>query len=295
MDRARCGTPRAHRRHRHRPCRLARFGRRRSRAGRRRRMAAVHARRVARSRPAAPRRRTSSSRSRTRAPAPVDLAGLEVVYATSSGSTVTRKATWAASTMLEPGRRVLIANAAGSLRADRRPDLHGRVRGDRRGGGAAGRRRDRDRRRRLGRRDERVRRGDGGRGPARRFEPRAGAGRCRRERHGTRTTTRPTGSCRARRRRRGWLRLPSRARVPRRVRRPCRRCHRRRSRRSRRRRRPVSSPSPVPVGDTDRGAHRDPGAHPERHADPDASPRRRHRLLPRSRSRPPGPCPTTST
>ncbi len=44
----------------------------------------------------------------------VDLAGLEVVYATSSGSTVTRKATWAASTMLEPGRRVLIANAAGS-------------------------------------------------------------------------------------------------------------------------------------------------------------------------------------
>src|SRR5262245_7963789 len=30
--------------------------------------------------------------------APVDIAGLEVVYATSSGSTVTRKATWAAST-----------------------------------------------------------------------------------------------------------------------------------------------------------------------------------------------------
>ncbi len=44
----------------------------------------------------------------------VDLAGLEVVYATSSGSTVTRKATWGISTMLEPGRRVLLANAAGS-------------------------------------------------------------------------------------------------------------------------------------------------------------------------------------
>ena len=46
-------------------------------------------------------------------PAAVDLAGLEVVYATSSGSTVTRKATWAMSTVLPPGRRALIANAAG--------------------------------------------------------------------------------------------------------------------------------------------------------------------------------------
>ena len=45
--------------------------------------------------------------------APVDLIGLEVVYATSSGSTVTRKATWSASTLLEPGRRILVANAAG--------------------------------------------------------------------------------------------------------------------------------------------------------------------------------------
>ncbi len=49
--------------------------------------------------------------------AAVDLNGLEVVYATSSGSTVTRKATWAASTMLEPGRRVLIANAGGIFAA----------------------------------------------------------------------------------------------------------------------------------------------------------------------------------
>src|SRR6476660_8546120 len=43
----------------------------------------------------------------------VDLAGLEVVYVTSSGSTVTRKATWTAATLLDPGRRILIANAAG--------------------------------------------------------------------------------------------------------------------------------------------------------------------------------------
>ena len=50
-------------------------------------------------------------------PRPVDLNGLEVVYATSSGSTVTRKATWAASPVLEPGRRVLIANGAGPYAA----------------------------------------------------------------------------------------------------------------------------------------------------------------------------------
>src|ERR1700716_3411221 len=42
-----------------------------------------------------------------------DSAGLEVVYATSSGSTVTRKATWANPTTIDPGRRVLLANAAG--------------------------------------------------------------------------------------------------------------------------------------------------------------------------------------
>ena len=48
-------------------------------------------------------------------PGSVDLAGLELVYATASGSTVTRKWTWATSTILEPGRRILIANAAGAL------------------------------------------------------------------------------------------------------------------------------------------------------------------------------------
>jgi len=48
---------------------------------------------------------------------PVDLIGLELVYATSSGSTVTRKATWIASTILTPGKRFLVANGAGSLAA----------------------------------------------------------------------------------------------------------------------------------------------------------------------------------
>ena len=47
----------------------------------------------------------------------VDLAGLEVVYATSSGSTVTRKASWSTATVLEPGRHLLIANASGSYAA----------------------------------------------------------------------------------------------------------------------------------------------------------------------------------
>ena len=46
---------------------------------------------------------------------PVDLIGLEVVYATSSGSTVTRKATWTSSSILAPGRRVLLANSAGAF------------------------------------------------------------------------------------------------------------------------------------------------------------------------------------
>ncbi|HEX2755229.1 MAG TPA: lamin tail domain-containing protein, partial [Candidatus Limnocylindrales bacterium] len=46
-------------------------------------------------------------------PIAVDLIGLELVYATSTGSTVTRKATWASSRILEPGRHLLVANAAG--------------------------------------------------------------------------------------------------------------------------------------------------------------------------------------
>src|SRR3954452_12129230 len=46
-------------------------------------------------------------------PSPVDLIGLELVYVTSTGSTVTRKASWPASTILESGRPLLVANAAG--------------------------------------------------------------------------------------------------------------------------------------------------------------------------------------
>src|SRR3954449_2935095 len=45
--------------------------------------------------------------------AAVDLLGLEVVYATSSGSTVTRKATWTASLVVDPGKRLLLANSSG--------------------------------------------------------------------------------------------------------------------------------------------------------------------------------------
>ena len=45
--------------------------------------------------------------------APVDIAGLEVVYVTSTGTTVTRKASWSSTTILEPGRHLLVANTAG--------------------------------------------------------------------------------------------------------------------------------------------------------------------------------------
>src|SRR6188472_3551654 len=46
--------------------------------------------------------------------APVDLLGLEVVYATSTGSTVTRKGTWTSSLVLDPGRRTLLVNGSGA-------------------------------------------------------------------------------------------------------------------------------------------------------------------------------------
>ena len=49
--------------------------------------------------------------------APVDLIGLELVYVTSTGSTVTRKATWASSRPLMPGQHLLIANASGAFAA----------------------------------------------------------------------------------------------------------------------------------------------------------------------------------
>ena len=48
---------------------------------------------------------------------PVDLVGLEVVYVTSSGATVTRKASWTEPTVVEPGRHVLLANGLGAYAA----------------------------------------------------------------------------------------------------------------------------------------------------------------------------------
>jgi uncharacterized protein YdeI (BOF family) len=43
----------------------------------------------------------------------VDLIGLEIVYVTSSGGTVTRKASWASSMILQPGRHLIAANTLG--------------------------------------------------------------------------------------------------------------------------------------------------------------------------------------
>ncbi len=47
-------------------------------------------------------------------PLPADLDGLELVYATSSGATVTRKTAWTVSLPVEPGEHVLIANSLGT-------------------------------------------------------------------------------------------------------------------------------------------------------------------------------------
>ncbi len=45
--------------------------------------------------------------------APIDLMGFELVYVTTSGGTITRKAAWTTTTIVEPGRHVLVANASG--------------------------------------------------------------------------------------------------------------------------------------------------------------------------------------
>ncbi len=50
-------------------------------------------------------------------PVPADLAGMELAYVTSSGSTVTRKATWSQLTLLARGQHLLVANALGSFAA----------------------------------------------------------------------------------------------------------------------------------------------------------------------------------
>lgn len=46
-------------------------------------------------------------------PGPVDLAGLELVYVSATGGTVTRKASWPDALVLAPGAHLLAANAAG--------------------------------------------------------------------------------------------------------------------------------------------------------------------------------------
>ena len=115
---------------------------------------------------------------------PVDLVGLELVYATSSGSTVTRKASWDASFVLDAGRRVLVVNGAGVLRGAWGQGLHRRICRDRRRRRAAGDRRDRGGCPRLGRCDEPIR---GGRARGRatgRVEPGAVARWHARERRG---------------------------------------------------------------------------------------------------------------
>ena len=49
----------------------------------------------------------------TRAPDPLSLDGLELVYATASGATITRKALWGVGAVIPPGAHVLVANEAG--------------------------------------------------------------------------------------------------------------------------------------------------------------------------------------
>src|SRR5665647_1173164 len=46
---------------------------------------------------------------------PADLAGMELAYVTSSGSTVTRKATWSDLTLLATGQHLLVARSVRSL------------------------------------------------------------------------------------------------------------------------------------------------------------------------------------
>ena len=111
----------------------------------------------------------------------VDLAGLEVAYVTSSGSTVTRKASWTTPLALEPGRHLLVANASGIYAASADATYSG---GFAATGGAIVLRPiggQPDRRRRLGRRDERVRRGHRRSGSGGGQLDRATAGRVRRQ------------------------------------------------------------------------------------------------------------------
>ena len=85
-----------------------------------------------------------------RSSATVDLAALELVYVTSSGTTVTRKASWTGPRPLDPGQHLLVANVAGIVRRLGRRDLQRRAVGDRRRTRDPTDREQRDRRGRLG-------------------------------------------------------------------------------------------------------------------------------------------------
>ena len=147
---------------------------------------------------------------------PADLLGLEVVYATSSGSTVTRKATWAAIARPRSGQAHLDRQWVRDVRGHCRRDLLERIRGHGRGDRPARGRRCRHRRGRLGRCDEQFRRGHRGCGSAGGFEPGAGTGwRGRqRDRHEPEQPrlVRPGGALAAGNRRLRRYRVPSRHR-----------------------------------------------------------------------------------
>ena len=196
-----------------------------------------------------------------------------------SGSTVTRKATWTAATSLDPGRRILIANAAGVYAAVADLTYSG---GFAATGGAMALRVV------GGAPIERSAWGDATNGfvegAAAAAPPLGRAWNGRRAAHSgmaaTRTTTPPTGSSRRRRRRRvsRRRRCPCRVRHPRRrrPRRPRRRRPRHRRRRRHRRR--------LRHRDTD--ADSDGHAHPDSDADADSRRRRRPRHRLRLRRRP---------
>ena len=114
--------------------------------------------------------------------ATLPLEGLEVVYVTSTGATVTRKAAWAAgATGLPSGAHLLIANSAGVFAGRRGRHLRERAGGRRRQRRAPGPGRDhRHRRGRLGHRGEHLARDATGPGASGRQQPRTAPGRIRR-------------------------------------------------------------------------------------------------------------------
>ena len=110
------------------------------------------------------------------------LEGLELVYVTASGSTVTRKATWPIGAAgIPPGAHLLVANEAGAFASLAEMTYAGGFSAT--GGSVALRvagEPDRDRRGRLGNRGEQLAGGNPGPGAGERQQPRAAARRHRR-------------------------------------------------------------------------------------------------------------------